>query len=64
MPSLVAAYPFDEGSGASAADASGIGNTGTVANATWSSAGKYSGTLQFSGATNSMATVNDAPVWT
>lgn len=32
---LVAAYPFDAGSGRVAADASGAGNTGTIAGATW-----------------------------
>ena len=37
---LVAAYAFDEGSGTSVADASGNGNTGTIANATWSSDGQ------------------------
>jgi hypothetical protein len=32
---LVAAYAFDEGSGPTAADASGNGNAGTLVNATW-----------------------------
>ena len=39
-PGLVAAYAFDEGSGTTVADASGNGNTGTIANATWSSVGQ------------------------
>ena len=34
-PGLVAAFAFDEGSGSTVADASGNGNNGTVANATW-----------------------------
>ena len=34
---LVAAYAFDEGTGTTVADASGNGNTGTIANATWTS---------------------------
>ena len=40
-PASVAAYGFDEGSGRRVADASGNGNTGTAANATWAAAGKY-----------------------
>jgi chitodextrinase len=56
----VAAYGFDEGSGGSVADASGNGNTGTVANTAWSAAGKYGGALSFNGS-NSWVTVPDAP---
>src|SRR5947209_5299085 len=48
-PGLVAAYGFDEGSGTRVADASGNGNSGTISNATWSTAGKYGGALQFNG---------------
>ena len=48
-PRLVAAYSFDEGAGSTAADASGNGNTGTIVNATWSSAGKFGSALSFSG---------------
>ena len=48
-PGLVAAYAFDEGSGTTVADASGGGNNGAVANATWMSAGKYGGALEFDG---------------
>ena len=51
----VAAYSFDEGSGTTANDASGNGNNGTVANATWV-AGKY-GCAYFTGAANSMVTM-------
>ena len=46
---LVAAYAFDEGSGTSVADVSGNGNTGTIANATWTSSGKYGSALTFNG---------------
>ena len=35
-PGLVAAYGFDAGSGTTAVDQSGNGNTGTLSNATWS----------------------------
>ena len=45
---LVAAYAFDEGSGAVAADASGNGHTGLVANADWTT-GRYGGGLSFNG---------------
>src|SRR5262249_16509849 len=44
---LVAQYSFDEGTGTTAADSSGNKNDGTVQNATWSTAGKYGGALQF-----------------
>jgi hypothetical protein len=57
---LVAAYNFDEGSGTVLHDISGNGNNGTITNATWSTAGKYSGALKFTGASNSYVTVNDA----
>ena len=46
--SLVAAYSFNEGLGASANDASGNGNTGTILGATWM-AGQYGGALSFDG---------------
>src|SRR5262249_11360264 len=57
---LVAAYAFDEGSGVSAADASGNGNTGTAANTTWTTSGKNGGALVFNG-TNALVSVPDAP---
>ena len=56
---LVAAYAFDEGSGTTVTDASGNGNNGTVANATWSTAGKYGEALQFNG-TSSLVTIPNA----
>ena len=40
-PGLVASYGFDEGSGTTTADQSGGGNNGTLANTTWSTAGRY-----------------------
>ncbi len=55
-PGLVAAYGFDEGSGTNAADSSGSGNNGTVANATWTAAGKYGSALSFNGS-NAWVTV-------
>ncbi len=44
----VAWYPFDDGSGAVAADSSGNGNDGTVVGATWTT-GKFGGALDFDG---------------
>jgi fibronectin type 3 domain-containing protein len=57
---LVAAYSFDEGSGATVADASGSGNSGTAANTTWTTGGKFSNALVFNG-TSSRVDISDAP---
>ena len=46
---LVAAYGFDEGAGTTTADRTGNGNTGTLSNATWSTAGKFGNALFFNG---------------
>jgi uncharacterized repeat protein (TIGR01451 family) len=56
---LVAAYAFDEGSGTTVTDLSGNGNTGALANTTWTSSGKYGGALAFDGST-SRVTIADA----
>ena len=55
----MAAYAFDEGSGTTVADVSGNGNTGTIANATWATAGKYGKALSFNG-TSSRVTIPDS----
>jgi RHS repeat-associated protein len=47
---LVGAYPFEEGSGTSTADFSGLANTGTLNAATWTTAGKIGKALVFGGA--------------
>ncbi len=47
-PGLVAAYAFDEVSGATAVDATGNGNNGAVVGATWVT-GRYGGGLLFDG---------------
>ncbi len=60
LPSLVAAFGFNEGAGAAVADTSGAGNHGTTTAATWSAAGKYGQALSFNGA-NSWVTIADAP---
>ena len=49
-PGLVAAYAFDETSGASAIDSSGSGNTGTISGASSTAAGKFGRALSFDGA--------------
>ena len=48
-PSLVAAYSFNEGSGTTAADASGHGLTGTITGATWTTQGRFGNALSFNG---------------
>ena len=55
---LVAAYSFDAGSGTTAADSSGKGNTGTLANATWTASGKFGSALTFNG-TSSQVNIPD-----
>jgi chitodextrinase len=57
---LVAAYGFDEAGGSTVTDASGNGNTGTLAGATRTGAGKAGGALSFNG-TTARVTVPDAP---
>ena len=56
---LVAAYSFDEGTGATVGDSSGAGNQGTITSATWTVNGKYGRALTFDG-TSSYVTVPDA----
>ena len=48
-PSLVAAYAFDEGAGATVSDASGNNNTGSIVTATWTNAGRFGNALTFNG---------------
>jgi hypothetical protein len=51
-PGLVAAYSFDEGSGTSAADTSGKGNTGSIVGASWAATGRFGSALSFDGASS------------
>jgi fibronectin type 3 domain-containing protein len=53
---LVASYGFEEGSGTTVSDVSGNGNTGTIASATWTTAGKFGDALSFNG-TSSRVTI-------
>ena len=55
---LVAAYGFNEGTGASAGDASGRGHTGALSGATWTTSGRFGGALTFDGV-NDWVTVAD-----
>jgi fibronectin type 3 domain-containing protein len=55
---LVAAYGFDEGTGTSAPDSSGKGNTGAVSGATWA-IGKFGTALSFDGA-NDVVSIPDS----
>jgi len=55
----VAAYGFNEGSGAIVTDVSGNGNNGTISGATWTASGKYGNALSFNG-TNALVTINNA----
>ena len=55
----VAAYNFEEASGATVVDASGKGNNGTISGATRTPAGKFGRALSFDGV-NDRVTVNDS----
>jgi hypothetical protein len=57
---LVAAYGFNEGSGFSASDASGNGQTGAITGSTWT-AGKFGSALSFDG-TADWVTVDHTPL--
>jgi hypothetical protein len=57
-PGLVAAYSFNEGSGTMLIDRTGLGRTGTVSGATWSTAGRFGGALSFDGI-NDIVTIAD-----
>src|SRR5439155_26115950 len=59
LPSLVAAYGFNEEAGTAVLDSSGNGNAGTISGAARTTAGKYGGALSFNG-TDSWVTVADA----
>jgi chitodextrinase len=54
-PGLAAAYGFNEGSGGTAADGSGNGNTGTISGATWTTQGRYGSALSFNGSSSLVA---------
>jgi concanavalin A-like lectin/glucanase superfamily protein/fibronectin type III domain protein len=57
---LVAAYSFDEGSGATVTDASGNGYEGVISGALWTSAGRFGSALLFDGI-DDLVTMADSP---
>jgi chitodextrinase len=59
---LMAAYGFNEGTGATVADASGNGNSGTINGASWSTQGKFGGALSFNGVNNLVQIAGSASV--
>jgi RHS repeat-associated protein len=57
----VGAYAFSEGTGATTADSSGLGNNGTLVNGpVWTTAGKFGNALSFNGGTQSVD-IGNAP---
>ncbi len=57
---LVAAYSFDDGAGTTLVDRAGMGHTGTISGATWTTQGRFGSALAFDGV-DDWVTVNDAP---
>jgi hypothetical protein len=60
VSTLVAAYGFDEGTGATVADSSSKGNTGTISNAIWTASGRYGSALAFDGASDYVTVADSA----
>lgn len=58
-PVPVAAYGFEEGTGSTIGDATGKGHTGTITEATWTTAGRNGKALSFDGV-NDWVTIPDA----
>jgi hypothetical protein len=59
---LVAAYGFEEASGASVLDASGSGNTGTISGATRSATGQFGRSVSFDGVADWIAVPDATPL--
>jgi glucose/arabinose dehydrogenase len=59
-PCLVAAYGFNEGTGTTVNDASGMGNHGTGSGTSWAAMGRFGNALSFNGS-SSWVTVPDSP---
>ena len=57
--SLVAAFGFEEGTGLTVSDVSGLGHTGTISGASWTTSGKFGNALSFNGTSN-WVTISDA----
>jgi hypothetical protein len=58
-PGLVAGWGFEESTGTTVRDSSGNNNNGALANATWTTAGRFGNALSFNG-TSSYVTVADS----
>ena len=56
----VAAYSFNEGSGAAVADSSGNNNLGTVTNGSWTTSGKFGNSLVFNGTSSRVFVTSSA----
>ena len=56
---LVAAYSFNEGTGGTLTDWTGLGHTGTLSGAAWTTQGRFGGALSFDGV-NDWVTIADA----
>jgi hypothetical protein len=58
---LVAAYNFNEGTGTTLTDRTGLGHTGTISGAIWTTLGRFGGALSFDGSNDwvSVADAND-----
>lgn len=59
-PTLVAAYAFDEGQGATLGDGSERANDGAISGATWTASGKSGGALSFDGINDTVAVPDSA----
>ena len=57
---LVAAYNFNEGSGATVSDRSGNGNAGSIFQAVWNTTGRTGGSLTFDGANDYVSIADSA----
>jgi glucose/arabinose dehydrogenase/PKD repeat protein len=57
---LVAAYPFNEGSGTTVSDLSGNNNTGAISGATWSTTGKFGKSLSFTASRKAYVSIPDS----
>jgi Concanavalin A-like lectin/glucanases superfamily len=59
-PGLVGAWGFNEGTGTTAADASGHGNQGTLTSTTWSTQGRFGNALSFNGSSSLVRVADSA----
>jgi hypothetical protein len=60
FPPVAATYGFNEGSGSTAADASGNANTATLYGASWTTAGRYGDAIAFNGVSSYVEAANSS----